>query len=104
MAGRPRKNTMFTDITDISSTEKKEEVKVTKTPSEDVEIAPKPSMRYGVVKSDSWLNIRSDADINSSIVGTLTNGEKVTIYEEKNGFGKINNLSNMWVKLDYITF
>lgn len=104
MAGRPRKNTMFTDITDISSTEKKEDVKPIETPKEDVEIAPKPSIRYGVVKSDSWLNIRNNADINAGIVGTLKNGERVTIYEEKNGFGKISNLSDMWVKLDFITF
>lgn len=104
MAGRPRKNTMFTDITDISSTEKKEEVKPIETPKEDVEIAPKPSIRYGVVKSDSWLNIRNSADINSSIVGTLKNGEKITIYEEKDGFGKISETADMWVKLDFITF
>lgn len=101
MAGRPRKSSIFDDIKEIKTTEENPVKEVTEKP---VEIAPEPSIRYGVVKSDSWLNIRNNADINAGIVGTLKNGEKVTIYEEKNGFGKISNLSDMWVKLDFITF
>ena len=104
MAGRPRKSSFIKDVVDISSTETKEDVKPIETSEKPVEIAPEPSYGITGVESDSWLNIRNSADINSSIVGTLKNGERVTIYEEKNGFGKISNLSDMWVKLDFITF
>lgn len=102
MAGRPRKNTMFTDITDISSTEGKKETKSIKTSNKVTEKAAEPTYRYGTVKSDSWLNVRKGPGMSFDIISTLKNGERVTIYEEKDGFGKISDVNDMWVKLDFV--
>ena len=105
MAGRPKKSTMFTDIVDISSTEEKSEPNVSKTSKKLAEIAPEPSSRFGTVKTESpsnWLNVRRGPGASFDVVSTLKNGEKVTIYKEENGFGKISDVSDMWVSLNYI--
>jgi uncharacterized protein YraI len=46
------------------------------------------------------VNIRSGPGTNYDRAGSLTNGTKVTIVEEKNGWGKL--LQGGWVSLDYI--
>lgn len=102
MAGRPRKSTTFTDVVDISSTEEKKETKSNKTSNKVVEKAAEPTYRYGTVKSDSWLNVRKGPGMSFDIISTLKNGEKVTIYEEKDGFGKISDINDMWVNLDFV--
>jgi hypothetical protein len=65
------------------------------------EAAPEaPKHRTGTVKVTSTLNIRSGPGTNYDRAGSLTNGTKVTIVEEKNGWGKL--LQGGWVSLDYI--
>ena len=100
MAGRTKKS-MFDDIKEIGATEEKP---VKETKAKKVEIAPETSNKTGIVKTDSWLNIRSAASTDSSIVGQLKNGEKVTIYKEENGFGKISDINELWVKLEFVNF
>lgn len=102
MAGRSKKS-MFDDIKEIE-TPKEPEVKVTKVKKEEKAAEPKFEPKTGIVKTDSWLNVRAAADISSAAIGQLKNGEKITIYEEKNGFGRISDFNEMWVKLDFVTF
>jgi N-acetylmuramoyl-L-alanine amidase len=49
----------------------------------------------------SLLNVRANAGTSYRINQTLKKGTKITIIEEKNGFGKLNN-GNGWVSLKYI--
>lgn len=102
MAGRPKKSTMFTDITDISSTEEKKEPKVSKTSQKIAEKAQEPSYRTGVVQTDSWLNVRSGPSPSNAVIGKLDNGTEVTIYETNKNWGKISVLEDKWVNLDFI--
>ena len=101
MAGRPKKNSMFDDIKEIETTEEKP---VKKVKVEKVEKAPEPSLKTGVVKTDSWLNVRNGPAISCEAIGKLKNGEPVAVYEEKDGWGKISDISEMWVNLDFVTF
>lgn len=106
MAGRPRKTSIIKDIDEIAAPEttEKEEVKVAKEPV--VEKAPEPSndnMATVTLKSDSdWLNVRSGPSTNDAIIGTLHNGDKVTIYESKKNWGKISETEEKWVLLDFV--
>ena len=59
-----------------------------------------PQYRTGTVTVSSTLNVRSGAGTSYSRTGSLTNGTKVTIIEEKNGWGKL--LQGGWVSLDYV--
>ena len=103
MAGRPRKSSFIKDVVDISSIETKEEVKPIEISEKPVEIAPEPSYaKTGVVKTDSWLNIRSAPSFSASVIGKLDNGERVEIYETKSGFGKISITEEKWVSLEFI--
>lgn len=105
MAGRSKKS-MFDEIKEIE-TPKEPEVKVTE---EVVEAEPvveeKPAdisaYRSGIVKANPWLNVRNAPF--GDIVGTLEDGVKVTIYEEKKGFGKISENEDKWVKLEFVEF
>lgn len=100
MAGRPRKTSIMKDISEIGTTEEK---KVINDIIEKAEIAPEPShSNTGIVKTDSWLNIRSAPSFSASVIGRLENGEKVDIYETKSGFGKISILEEKWVSLEFI--
>ena len=100
MAGRPRKTSIMKDISEIGTTEEK---KVINDIIEKAEITPEPShANTGIVKTDSWLNIRSAPSFSASVIGRLENGEKVDIYETKSGFGKISILEEKWVSLEFI--
>lgn len=59
-----------------------------------------PQYRTATVKVSSTLNVRSGAGTSYSRTGSLTNGTKVTIIEEKNGWGKL--LQGGWISLDYV--
>ena len=48
------------------------------------------------------LNVRSDASINSSIVGSLEKGTQVIVYEERNGWSRIGN--GKWISSQYVTY
>ena len=103
MAGRSKKS-MFDDIKEIE-TPKEPEVKVIKKvveakPVVEEKPADIPTYKSGIVKANPWLNIRNAPF--GDIVGTLNDGEKVTIYEEKKGFGKISENEDKWVKLEFI--
>lgn len=62
---------------------------------------PKPQeteIKY--VEADPYLNVRSGAGTQYKIVGKLFTGDKVTIYEKQNGFGRIGD--GKWVSLNYL--
>jgi len=105
MAGRPRKTSIMRDITEIGTTEEKnaieEVIKTVDIPNESKE-EDKFVTKSGVVKTDSWLNVRSAPSFSASVIGSLNNGEKVTIYAVKDGFGKISLLEDKWVSLEFI--
>lgn len=54
----------------------------------------------GTVKVNTSLNIRTGPSTGYSRIGSLKNGEKITIIEENNGWGKLEQ--GGWVSLDYI--
>lgn len=64
----------------------------------------KPSgQKYKVCNVNSFLRIRStpsDAN-NYNIIGKLFNNDKVTVYEEKNGWARIGQ--GKWCSMDYLT-
>ena len=47
------------------------------------------------------LNIRKDSNANSDAVGSYSKGDKVTILERSNGWGRTNK---GWINLDYVDF
>lgn len=53
------------------------------------------------VKVNSYLNVRSGAGTNYSIVGSLRNGDKVTVYEIRGNWSRIG--TNRWVSSAYLT-
>ena len=68
---------------------------------------PKNSSYKAKVTAKSGLNIRKDANSQSTKLGALTFGTSVTITQEKNGWGKtcvnINKKKvNGWIYLKYI--
>ncbi len=65
------------------------------------EDAETPAFRTGTVTVSSSLNIRSGPGTAYSRTGKLQNGDKVTITEEQDGWGKLQQ--GGWVCLDYIT-
>ncbi len=109
MAGRSKKS-MFDDIKEIETPKEPQiyhEVKATEKvveaePVVEEKPADIPTYRSGVVKANPWLNVRNAPF--GDIVGTLDDGVKVTIYEEKKGFGKISENEDKWVKLEFVVF
>ena len=62
---------------------------------------PQPVTKTMYVKVNSSLNVRSGPSTNNSIVGSLSNGTKVTVYEERNGWARIGD--GRWVSAQYLT-
>ena len=92
MAGRPRKSTtVFDDIKDIEEIEKKAK-------------ETKPVERKTTVKAtvSPWLNVRSAPSASASVLETLKPGADITIYAEKDGFGKISLDEEKWVMLEFV--
>ena len=56
---------------------------------------------YCVIIKASLLNVRTGPGINYQIIGDIKKGKTVIITEEKNGWGKVQNFKNGWVKLSY---
>lgn len=52
------------------------------------------------VKVNSKLNVRSGAGTGYRVVGSLSNGQQVTVYEETNGWSRIGD--NQWVASQYL--
>lgn len=63
------------------------------------EIIDNPKCIEGIVQVKNALNIREKADANSKIVGIFKNGDKVSITEVKNNFGKTRI---GWICMDYV--
>ncbi len=57
--------------------------------------------RYVKLNGVDWLNVRSGAGTNNSIVGKLYDGDKVTVYETKGTWSRIGD--NKWVSSNYLT-
>lgn len=66
--------------------------------STDNEVRTESYIRY--VKVSSRLNVRSGAGTNYNRVGSLQNGELVTVYETKSNWSRIGD--NRWVCSDYL--
>lgn len=63
-------------------------------------VPPTPSLNVGTVRVNSSLNVRSGPSTSYGRVGSLYNGNTVTIYEEQNGWYRIGD--NKWVSSDYV--
>ena len=53
-----------------------------------------------MVTANGGLNIRKGSGTNYSVIGTLGKGQKKTIIEEENGWGKLSDM-NGWISLTY---
>lgn len=63
--------------------------------------APQTQTKTMYVRVNTSLNVRSGAGTNHSIVGSLKNGQAVTVYEESNGWARIGN--GQWVSAQYLS-
>ena len=61
---------------------------------------PQPTYKTGVVKVNTSLNVRSGPSTGYNVVGSLSNGTQVTVYEEKNGWARIGD--SKWVSAQYL--
>ncbi len=59
-----------------------------------------PLQRTGMVQVQSSLRIRSGPGTDYAVTGRLKNNDRVTVTEEKNGWGRLQQ--GGWVSLDYI--
>lgn len=96
MAGRPRKTSIIKDIDEISVPETIENVETK------VESERDNTVTVKLNSPSDWLNVRSGPSTNDSIVGSLKDGAKVTIYETKKNWGKISETEEKWVLLDFV--
>lgn len=68
------------------------------------EIKNEETIATGTVKCTTSVNLRSGAGTNYSVCGSVTNGTKVKIYEEKTVSGyKWGRIDGGWIRLDYVT-
>ncbi|MDM5337414.1 SH3 domain-containing protein [Fictibacillus enclensis] len=66
--------------------------------------APEPKTTTKYVKVSGALNLRKDATTKSSVIKTLKDGEKVTVYSESNGWAKVKvGSSTGYVSTKYLT-
>ena len=61
----------------------------------------KPIGRFEVINVSSWLNVRSGPGKEYEVIWKVYNGDKLNIYEIKNGWGRIDEYG--WVSMDYLT-
>lgn len=61
---------------------------------------PAPAKTYPTGTTTARLNVRKGPGMNNGIIRVLEKGVKVTIYEEKSGWGRIG--TGEWVCLDYV--
>ncbi len=47
------------------------------------------------------LNVRCGPDLNYKIMQRIINNEIYSIFEEQNGFGKIDQNEDLWIKLEF---
>lgn len=70
------------------------------TPTPDPTPTPAPSNSYRV-NVNTVLNVRSGPGTNYPVVGQLSNGTIVTVYEQQNGWGRIGD--SRWVSMNYLS-
>lgn len=57
---------------------------------------------FGAQVTASALNIRSQPNASSDVLGQLANGAVVQIFEEQNGWGRIDPAASRWVKESFL--
>lgn len=62
----------------------------------------KPFIPYKAIVTVALLNVREKGNLSATILKTIKKDTVVTVYEEKNGWGKISKTTNEWVKLTYV--
>ena len=62
---------------------------------------PDEGTKY-TVSVNTWLNVRNGCGMEYPIVDKLYDGETVTVYEEKDGWGRISNNMDLWVCMKYL--
>ena len=65
-----------------------------------VEVAPVGKEYTVNVGADSWLNVRDGIGKSHFVVEKLYKGDKVTVLEERNGWGKI--ADGLWADMTYL--
>lgn len=92
--GKPRY-----DGWEIEKDDEKDDSDPEPTPAPTPSPEPSDEEHYEVCVS-SWLNVRSGAGMNYPVIWKLDDGDTVTIYEEKDGWGRIDDYG--WVSMDYL--
>ena len=59
--------------------------------------------RYMVINVTSFLNVRTGPSTKYASVGKLHNGDEVRVYQQKNGWAKIEKDRNRWVSMSYLS-
>lgn len=59
--------------------------------------------RYMVINITSFLNVRTGPSTKYASVGKLHNGDEVRVYQQKNGWAKIEKDRNRWVSMSYLS-
>ena len=92
-AGRPRYDGWLPD-----EAEKPEE------PEKPVEpdTPENPEGEKYTVSVSSWLNVRNGCGKEYPVVDKLYDGEEVTVYEIRDGWGRISNTMDLWVSMEYL--
>lgn len=68
----------------------------------DYVVKTKPFIEYKATVTASRLNVRKDASLKAEVAKIIDKGTKVTVYKEKDGWGKISESKNEWVKLEFV--
>ncbi len=67
-----------------------------------VELAKQVGTRIATVTADG-LYVRSEASLDASILGMVANGDDLVVYEEQNGWARVDTEDGMgWVSMDYV--
>lgn len=99
-AGRPRYDGWLPEDSGSDDTDTDPEPTPEPTPAP----APEPKgEKYIVTNVSSWLNVRNGCGKEYPVVDKLYNGEKVKLYETKDGWARISNDMDLWVSMDYLT-
>ena len=59
--------------------------------------------RYMVINVTSFLNVRTGPSTKYASVGKLHKGDEVRVYQQKNGWAKIEKDRNRWVSMSYLS-
>lgn len=73
------------------------------TPEPVPEPIPEPVGKVYTVNVSSWLNVRNGIGTGYPVVDKLYDGDIVTVYEVKDGWGRISNDMDLWVCMDYLS-